>query len=311
MTPSRGGQTSTPFGAALVGLAAMLWATDVLFRVPALKELDALLIVLLEHLICVTVLAPWILLRRRKEALRLGAAEWLCAAASGIGASALATVLFTASFRWVDPSVSILLQKLQPVVVVLMAWLFLRERPTRAFFGWAPMALGAGLVLSFPDFRFPFLQSGLVDLRSKGAIYALSAASLWALATVVGRRMLRQVPADVAAFWRFAFGAGALLIIQLGGGGSLPHGGALLEALRPVAYMALGPGLLAMLLYYSGLRRASATTATFMELLVPVAAVALNAIWLDSRLSVVQFVAGGLLLVAVTRISLLPTTEGA
>ena len=40
--------------------------------------------------------------------------RWLAVAFCGAGGSALATILFTASFHYVNPSVTILLQKLQP-----------------------------------------------------------------------------------------------------------------------------------------------------------------------------------------------------
>jgi len=70
-------------------------------------------------------------------------------------------------------------------------------------------------------------------------------------------------------------------------------------------YMALVPGLGAMLLYYAGMKRTPALVVTFVELLFPVGAVILNWIFLDSPLSMFQVAAAAALLLAVTRISFL------
>ena len=67
--------------------------------------------------------------------------------------------------------------------------------------------------------------------------------------------------------------------------------------------MGLIPGLLAMTLYYVGLGSTPASTATFVELLFPVAAVILNTFILQTPLTIMQLVAAMLLLFSVTMIS--------
>ena len=203
----------TMSGPFLVGLAAILWATDALVRYPASGKIDPTIIVLVEHLLAVMILLPWLLYKHKSSLFSLNTKEWLAAIFSGIGGSAIATLFFTASFLYVNPSVSVLLQKLQPVMVVVIAYLFLGERPARKFYLWSIVALAAGIILSFPDFNFDFLSGGL-SFHSKGIQYAFGAALLWAASTVSGKILLVKPPPVLATFWRFFFGLLALTAVS-------------------------------------------------------------------------------------------------
>jgi drug/metabolite transporter (DMT)-like permease len=291
-------------GPFLVGFAAILWATDALFRLPAVKSLSATSIVLLEHAVVVVALLPFMLLKRRRELFAFSRRQWLSLALIGAGASGIATVWFTASFRYTNPSVAILLQKLQPILVILMAYRFLGERPTPKFFAWSSLALVSAVLLSFPEIGFGQSLSGM-ELKSIGALYALGAASIWATATVAGRAVLMSADFLVLTFWRFFFGLVALSLIFVAEGEPM-NWPSLLEPqmVWPLLYMSFVPGLAAMLAYYAGLKRTPASVATIAELLFPVSAVVLNALVLDLSLEPLQIFAGALLLIAVTMISL-------
>ncbi len=291
-------------GPLLVALAAILWATDALFRVPAVRALDPTWIVCIDHLIGTLVLLPWILLKHGSGALQLRPRQWAGLVFVGAGASALATVLFTASFRTLNPSVAILLQKLQPILVVLTAYAFLGERPARHFYVWAPVALISALFLTFPNLEFYSHVRGL-DPSSRGIIYALSAAAIWGIATTVARALLGSVPTAVATFWRYAFGLGFLLALAAAAGRESPVGALIAQPrlAMTLLYMSLIPGLAAMIAYYNGLARTPASVTTFIELLFPVSAVTLNYLFLGSSLQLTQILAGLVLLFAVLRIS--------
>ena len=148
-------------------------------------------------------------------------------------------------------------------------------------------------------------MSGAFDIRSIGVLYAFTAAALWAVATILGKILLRRTPSSIATFWRYVFGlatAGALvgsaqISIPWETLGTKPIWGALL-------YMSLVPGLTAMLAYYAGLARTPATVTTFVELIFPVSAVVLNTVYLNTPLSTVQIVAAAVLLVSILKISL-------
>ena len=295
--------SSKLMGPFLIAIAALLWATDALFRLPTMSELTPTFIVLMEHLICVLVLLPWMFFKMRKELFKLSFTEWSASALIGIGGSAAATIFFTASFRYINPSVAILLQKLQPILVTLLAILILGERPQGSFYGWAALAIFAGLIISFPNFHFGFVTSG-IDLHSKGVSYALIAAGLWGISTIAGKVMLKKTPPSVVTFWRFAFGLLALVGLTFISGEAIPFSVlSQTHTLQALAYMGLVPGLIAMTAYYRGLQTTPATTTTYVELIFPIGAVILNTYFLKIPLDPVQTVGGVLLLVAVTNLS--------
>jgi DME family drug/metabolite transporter len=290
-------------GPLLVGLAAFLWATDAVVRFPAIHRVDATFLVFVEHALVVLLLLPWMLYKYKKTFLSLSPSEWLSAIFCGIGGSAIATVFFTASFQFINPSVAVLIQKLQPVMVVLIAYLFLGERPARKFYIWGAVALAAGLVLSFPDLNFDFLSSS-TNLHSRGIHYAFGAAVLWAASTVAGKILLKRTPPTVAIFWRFFFGLLSLIAILWLARVPLPFHALTSEStVAALLYLSLIPGLLAMLVYYMGLATTSASVTTMIELLYPIGAVILNTIFLHTPLDSVQMISGGILVLAVGVIS--------
>jgi drug/metabolite transporter (DMT)-like permease len=289
-------------GSFWVGLAAFLWATDALVRYPAISKINPTFIVLFEHVLAVFILLPWMLKKYGQTAFELSKGEWISALFSGICGSAIATIVFTASFKYVNPSVAVLLQKLQPVLVVMIAYVFLGERPVKSFYIWGTISLIAGLVLSFPDFNFSFLIKQ--DAHSIGIQYALVAALMWAGSTVTGKKLLMRTPTLVAAFWRFFFGLlGVILLIFLSENPIqldylLPG-----PALYSLIYLSLIPGLLAIMVYYVGLSSTPAGVTSFIELVYPIGAIVLNTIFLHTPLDTTQTIAGGVLLFAVAMLS--------
>lgn len=296
-------QTSL-IGPLFVAIASLLWATDSLFRMPTAEQLDPTLIVFFEHVFGVLFLLPWVLrAKNRSRLVTFSPVAWGAALFAGLGGSALAMVLFTLSFRFINPSVSLLLQKLQPVLVVLTAFVFLGERPARKFYFYALVALAAGVVLSFPDLNFDFLHSGMT-IHTRGLLYSFGAMVLWGLSTVAGKVLLKRTSPDIATFWRFTFGLLGLSFALIAAGNPIPWEVIRAEQLiLPLAYLSTFAGVIAMMFYYSGLKRTSASVTTFVELIYPVGGVLLNTLVLHTPLSPVQMISGAILVFAVTMIS--------
>src|ERR1019366_5839082 len=93
----------------LVTFADPLWALDAPFRKYLTIDLSSTSIVLMEHLMVAVCVLP-LFLRRLGELRNLGWKEWFAVLFIGIGGSALATILFTQSFHYLNPTVAILLQ---------------------------------------------------------------------------------------------------------------------------------------------------------------------------------------------------------
>ncbi len=287
----------------LIALAAFLWATDTLLRQPLSLQLNATTIVLLEHLVALVVVVP-LLIKYWPDIKKIKTSEWLGLMFVGIAASALATIAFTASFKYVSPSVSILLQKIQPLVTFLLAAWLLRENLPRRFWLYAVLALGGGYLISFPEI-WPRLE--LYKNGALGVGLALVAAALWGSATVVGRGLLKRLPPPLLTALRFAVAMPFLMVLWLVSGTAATEAASLTwRQLLSIMIIMIGPGFGAMYIYYKGLAVTRAAVAALLELTWPLAAVILNWIFLHEVLSLVQIMGAVILLYAVTRLSLWP-----
>ena len=288
-----------------VTLAAMLWATEAPFRKLLTLGLPSIAIVFMEHLLLAACVLP-LLLPRLAELNRLGRKGWLSVLFVGVGGSALATVLFTQSFHYVSPTVAILLQKLQPLIAIALAAHVLGESLSRNYWAWAMLALFGAYLISFPA-----LTPGALAWNSNllGVTLALVAALFWGGSTVFGRLVLDRVSFQVMTSLRFLSG-----LVFLGAAnlylGTL---GAITKATARdwlfVFIIAIVAGFVSLLIYYYGLRSSRASVATICELAYPMASVIVNWAFLGDSLQAMQLVGAGLLLFAITRLTIVNEAE--
>jgi drug/metabolite transporter (DMT)-like permease len=104
----------------------------------------------------------------------------------GVAGSALGSLFFTRSIQYIGPSSSTLFQMLQPMLVVVLAYFFLKERHSGLFFQCAFWVILNALFIGFPNFDFGFSIQNAEVLR-QGVIYAFLAMIMWGAATVAGK----------------------------------------------------------------------------------------------------------------------------
>jgi len=290
-----------------VALGAVLWATDTAFRQPLTETIPASVIVFYEHVILAVVSLP-LLLRARPQLKTLGWKGWLSLIFIGVGASALATVAFTESFVYGNPTVSILLQKVQPIVAILLAHFLLKERmrDKRQFWFFTILALIGGYVLSFEDLT-PFGDLG--SAHTMAIVYALVAALLWGSATVFGRFVLGKIDPLRTASLRFLIALPALFALVFLQGHWSAAADVTAGDFRNLIFMALVPGFIAMAIYYRGLKNTKASIATIAELAFPVSATIINWVFLDYTLTTVQILGAVVLLLSIFQLNRLNTKE--
>lgn len=282
-------------GAVLVAGAAVLWGLDGLFRRPLAQNLHASTIVFLEHLIALLVLLP-LLPRSIRAARKLDWRGWLAIIFVGAGASAVATILFTQAFGTGDAITPLVLQKLQPLIAVLGAYILLKERLHERYWLFFVCAVGAAWLLIFPH---PF------DIHVKDAkvsLLAISAAMLWGMGTVFGRQLSYKLQFEEITTLRYAIGLPTSLFLL-----RITHSPATVPAddYLPLAVMALiSGGLFALMLYYLGMQRTPASVATLAELAFPLTASVVGVWFLDSHLAGSQWIGAALLCATVTALGL-------
>jgi drug/metabolite transporter (DMT)-like permease len=205
--------------------------------------------------------------------------------AIGIGASAIATVLFTQAFRHANPTTVILLQKTQPLIAITLAAVWLREPLPSRFWPLLPFALIGTYLISFGD-TGPLASIATVANTPLGAAMALGAAALWGAGTALGRRVLARVPFVTLVAMRFAAALPALALISGFGGWAVPTP----ADIPTLLVLALVAGLAGMLLYYRGLRDTPAAVATLCELSFPITAIIVNFVFLGAAITLNQAV---------------------
>jgi drug/metabolite transporter (DMT)-like permease len=298
--PSR--ETTGPI---LVTFAAMLWAVDAPFRKLLTIELSSPAIVLMEHLMVSVCVLP-LLLTRVGELKRLTLRGWLAVIFVSCGGSALATMLFTQSFRYLNPTVAILLQKLQPLIGIALAAVILKERSSKDFWLWALVAVCGAYLVSFPSLK----PSGLTwNSDMLGVVLALGAAFLWAGSTVFGRFVLNSVEYQVLTALRFLPALVLLIAVNVFSGTLRQVAAASSRDWLFVFMTAIIGGFISLLIYYYGLRYTRASVATVCELGYPLAAVVVNWKFLEAALSPMQVAGGCILIVAIARLSVVNEQE--
>ncbi len=284
------------YGSLLVILGSALWGTDALFRRPLTGVLSPITIVLLEHsVLCLAVLP--IVAKCRLEFRNLQAGDYAALAFIAFGGSAAATSLFTFSVKYGNPTVVILLQKTQPLFTVILARLFLGERPAGQFWRWFAAAIAGALLISMPDGRGSL---SIAALHPAVVFSAVGAAGLWGGSTVCGRFLASKLSIPFLTALRFIFAWPLLLglyFLQPASQRLLPT--ASLQIIS-IVEMALIPGLAGLLIYYRGLKSVSASLASVCELSFPVTAVVVNWAILGARLTAPQLLGSVILLQAVT-----------
>jgi drug/metabolite transporter (DMT)-like permease len=275
-------------GVVLIAVAAAMWGVDPILRKP-IASVDATTVVFGEHVFLVILTLP-LLLPALRAVHRAGTSYIAAAVVIGVGASAIATILFTVALRHNFVS-AVVMQKAQPLIAVICAAVILGERP-RARFGWFLVAGLAGLWLV--NQAHP-LDPGAHELVA--VLEALGAAALWALGTVLGRFLGRELAFDhilsLRAFFGLIGSTFAVLVMNA-------HWYAGARASGWILSLALVTGLFALALYYYGLRTTPAVLSSLAELTNPAVLVLAGIYAYNATLTWSQWIGFGIIVAVVT-----------
>ncbi len=287
-------------GILLIIVACLFWGMDTLIRYPLVERgINPVTIVFFEHALLTLIFSLGLLgsLRRLGE---LTLAHFFSFFIIGGLGSAIGTVAFTESFKYLNPSLVILLQKLQPVVAIVLAALILREEIQKKFVIWAGICLVGGLLVSSPDIErlYHLLTTDLKTVTSDFAIkgYGFVAISIicWGATTVFGK-YLSLAGYETKSIMAGRFLTGLLVLVPF-----VKWDQSLLlptkEDYVRIIVMVIISGALAMWFYYQGLKRLPAKTTAIAEMFFPVFAVGVNWIFLGQGLTELQLVGSGILL---------------
>lgn len=291
-------------GAIAIILAAVLWAFDGAFLLPEIRFLDVNSVVFILHLIPFLIMSivfiPF-LKTIKKDIKSLKFVDWTAFIAVAFFGGYLGTYAITQAFfngyaEGSNITVVFLLQKLQPVFAILLAVIFLKEKPTKNYWFWAILALIGSYILTF-GFDKPNLS--LENKALVAALFSIMAAFSFGSGTVFSKRALKKVSFTTGTYLRFALTAVLSAVIVL-----------LFSDLKVFSdisnhqwwiflVIAVTTGGGAIWLYYWGLKKVKASASTIYEMALPVSGALFDYFYHDHLMDGVQFFGGGLLIGAV------------
>lgn len=248
--------------------AASLWALDALIRTELTKTISPSAIVFFEHLVGSVLLFPFFWKARSTIAV-LTKRDWVTLLLLTIVSSVMGTIFFTAalgkSFATGDFVTPLLLQKLQPIIVIALAAVFLKERLTPRFLFFTPVALLGSYLISFGTnpITLQFTGKELIVLLSLGA------AASWGVGTILSKKILHKLPYLPATGLRFFAAVPISALAALFLGQTIFFGALTPESMFRFILIAVTTGAGALVLYYKGLSKTDASVATISELMFP------------------------------------------
>jgi len=294
------------FAPFFVILAASLWAVDGIVLRPVLYNLPVTLVVFVESIIVALLLTPIILMHFGKLK-SLTYRDWLAFVGVALFGGAIGTMAITKALfyvNYVNLSIVILIQKLQPVFALILAGILLKEKLNKKFFLWAGFAIIGAYFMTF-GLSLPEIKTG--DKTVLAAIFALIAAISFSSSTVLSKRALRNVGFELGTYLRFTFSTVIMLIIVLASGTITEFSEISLHQLFIFLLIAFTTGGTAIFLYYYGLKRITASVATICELAFPLTAVILEYFLRGNIMGPVQWAGAFLLLFSILRVTKLPS----
>ncbi|MCK9448841.1 MAG: DMT family transporter [Bacteroidales bacterium] len=292
-------------GSLAVGLSAILWGFDGVFLTPQLGGLDVVYVVFILHIV------PFLLMNilfykeyrqlrymHRSDLLTFFLISFFGGA---IGTLAIVKALFLMNFN--NLSVVVLLQKLQPVFAIALAAILLKEKLKQRYLLWASIAIVAGYFLTF-GFSLPDFDSGENTIHA--SLLALLAAFSFGSSTVFSKRILGNFNFVTSTFYRYGFTSLIMLLMMLMFGDFYSIVTTSQRQWFFILLIGLTTGSGAIFLYYYGLRKIKAMTATISELLFPVSAVVFDYLLNKNLLQPVQWVAAALMVYAIIRLNSAP-----
>ncbi len=274
-----------------------MWGLETYWRIPLGQRFDPDIVVFHEHWLGLLLTSPFLWLGT--STLRRASPKAIVSmVGSGVLGSALGTVCFTQALALLNASLANLLLNIQPIVSVLVSWVWLGERPRPRFYAWAAVALACGVAMVWTP-------GGVESPHRLGpGLFFIGATALcWGASTTFGRAAMLEIDFKTGTALRYLIGTVATFALA-----SL-HGnlGARLQwsALATPSTLRLMAGLLVVaaitptFLYFAGLARTRASVATFAEMSQTFAALIVTWGVLGEALRPTQVIAGIVLLVTV------------
>ena len=282
---------------AAVICAALLWSVDGVLR-QDLHSISSLVIVAIEHLLSTLIFLPF-LFRSTSKIKRLDRKGWVSIFWISICGGLLGTYFYTKALgyvNYIDLSVVVLIQKLQPLFAISLASIVLREKVSKSFIFLASTAILGGYLTTFGNKPFLFLDNKSII----ASLFALLASFCWGSSTALGKAALKQIPFELVTCIRLTItGTVALLIITSSGNISDIYSLSI-ENYKTIIVIVFTSGSIALSIYYYGLQNLAGSHTAIFKLVWPLSAVLIDWLIRGKTLSLAQMIGAIILVSSIT-----------
>jgi len=286
----------------MIVVAAVLWGLDGIILTPSLYSLPVPTVVFLLHALGFVFMLPFLFVERKKLSTitKTGYFYFFLVALFG---GALGTIFITKGLFYVhfaDLSAVILMQKLQPIFAILLAWIILKEKLPKKYFLYSLMAIIGAYFVAFPTL-IPNFNTG--DKTTVAALFGLLAAISWGASTVFSKRALNETNYRVGTYLRYGLTTLIMLPIMFFTGTTGAISTITTYQWLIFLIIVFSTGGVAILLYYFGLKHVKASVSTICELGLPLSAIIFEWIFYHKTLNLTQYLGAVLLLFAIIMVS--------
>ena len=265
--------------------ACFLWAIDLVVRYPISLKLDFVTIVFFESSIGLLFISPW-LFKNKHLLKKLSRKDWLFAMFIGGVGMGVAGHLQTECIQKATPGLFSFFQIFQPIFVIYIAHIFLKERIDNMYAYWSVWVVLSAILIFSVDLELMFLSA---NVSLSDSMIALSAMMIWGLCTIAAKKFLTKhsVYLLVALRWFFAFVFSVIMLV--GENKSVPIDVVFKnEMVARLLFISLIAGIFSMKLYYTGLRSMAAGKVSFMEISYAVFGMIFSSIYTFENLTFFQ-----------------------
>jgi len=284
-------------------LTVAIWSANFVVVKAAIGELGPLTFTAARYVVATVTL--FLLVRWRLGPVRPPARLAVALMALGMLGFGGYQVLWSIGLTQITAGDSALIIAASPVLTVLLAGAVGMDRVTTPKVAGALIAFAGVAVVVAAGHELSLGASLIGDLLTLGA------AVLWAIYTVVGTRMLRQVDPLQATAWAVLGGTLFLLPFGLFNVMTSPPAVVSLPAVVALLYSGALAAAVANVLVFNAIRLIGPARVTVSQFLVPAGAVVLGAIFLAEPVGVAQVVGGAIIVLGVwltRRPSILPAS---
>ena len=290
------------FGPLFVIIAALLWSFDGILRI-TLYSLPPAVVVFYEHFLGAIVLL-FLVKFWWGDLKKMTRKQWIAITIVSLFSGALGTILYTAALGLINYTqysvVVVLQQQLQPIWAIGTAALLLKEKITKRFLGWAMLALVAAYMVTFKDLTVN-LATGSGTITA--GVFALLAGLMWGSSTAISKYVLNKVSFMTGTALRFYL-APVFAFLIIGFNRQLPSLFSLnTNQLITLILITFSTGLVALAIYYYGLKKTPARVTTICELVWPASAIFIDYVYFHKSLSLTQILGVIILLYAINKVA--------